>query len=176
MKHIALMRGINVGGNNKLPMKELARLFTEAGCRDIHTYIQSGNVVFDPAGRDLKKVAAHVEHGIRMEFGFDSPVVLRTEDEMLKAVADNPFPGDEEILSVVFLSGVPAPEAVAALDPARSPGDRFIVRGGEIYLHLPNGLGKSRLTNTWFDSKLKTVSTIRNWKTVLRLVEMAKTD
>jgi uncharacterized protein (DUF1697 family) len=172
MKHIALLRGINVGGNNKLPMKDLARFFTDAGCTDVHTFVQSGNVIFEPGKRELKKLAERIEHSISQEFGFRSPVLVRSAEELNRAVRANPLNEAEDALHLVFLADLPDPAAAQSLDPARSPGDRFIVQGREIYLHLPKGVAKTRLTNTWFDTKLRTTSTMRNWRTVLKLLEL----
>jgi uncharacterized protein (DUF1697 family) len=173
--YVALLRGVNVGGKNKLPMKELAELFTAAGCRDVQTYIQSGNVVFRAATGAAAKIPRLIAAGIFDRFGFKSPVVLRSSDEMQAVVAENPFLANlasDDGLHVMFLADVPAADAVTALDPGRSPGDTYLVRGREIYLHLPNGAGVSKLTNAYFDSKLATVSTGRNWRTVTKLLEM----
>ncbi len=171
MTHIALLRGINVGGKNMIPMKDLALLFTKAGCTDAQTYIQSGNVVFNAAAALAKKIPGIIDAKYHV------PTVMRTADEMKEAIKNNPFLKagiDEKFLHVFFLADVPLPQNVAALDPNRSPGDRFVVRGREIYIHVPNGMGHTKLANTWFDSKLKTVSTARNWRTCLTLYEMTQ--
>lgn len=176
MRHIALLRGINVGGKNKLPMKDLARLFNEAGCEDVQTLIQSGNVAFTASEAVRKRISDRIEHAIRAEFGFTSPVILRSAEELAAAVAANPFlaAGEpEDLLHMVFLADQPTPAAIAKLDPARSPADRLVVAGRDIYLQLPNGVSGSKFTNDWFDRNLATVSTIRNWRTVLKLQEMA---
>jgi len=168
---VALLRGVNVGGKNRLPMAPLAAMFEAAGCRNVRTYIQSGNVVFEAAPRGL---AARIEAAILKDFGFAAPVTLRTRGEFEAVVRGNPFlPGaDESHLYVGFLAGVPAPQAVKKLDPRRSPPDRFQVIGREVYLLLPNGVGRSKLTNAWFDRALETVCTIRNWRTVKQLLAM----
>jgi uncharacterized protein (DUF1697 family) len=173
--YVALLRGVNVGGKNKLPMKDLAELFVAAGCRDVRTYIQSGNVVFRTGTGVAAKISRVIAAGITDRFGFKSPVVLRSADEMKAVVAENPFlanGGSDDGLHVMFLADHPAADSVTALDPRRSPGDTFIVRGRDIYMHLPNGAGVSKLTNAYFDSKLATVSTGRNWRTVTTLLEM----
>ena len=169
---LALMRGINVGGKNKLPMKELAALFEEAGCADICTFIQSGNVIFTATKKVSDGLSKTVAARIAERYGYSTPVVLRTLEQMRSVVASNPFPGGDEHLHVMFLRDRPNPEQIAGLDPNRSAPDRFIVRGQEIYLHLPGGAGNSKLTNAWFDSKLATVSTGRNWRTVTKLLEL----
>jgi uncharacterized protein (DUF1697 family) len=175
-RSVALLRGINVGGKHSVPMKELAALFTKCGCSEVATYIQSGNVVF--CTRESSKLdAATIAARIEMNFGFPVPVILRTADEMEAVIRRNPFPKadpDKERLHVSFLLSEPTAAQIASLDPNRSPGDTFKVLGREIYLLLPNGAGNSKLTNAYFDSKLKTTSTARNWRTVLKLLEMAR--
>lgn len=175
--YVALLRGINVGGKNKLPMPDLAAIFTEAGCTDVRTYIQSGNVVFSVVPKSAKGVPNFVSRRITDRFGYRVPVVLRSADEFRQVATSNPFlksDADVDSLHVGFLADLPAPRDVAALDPNRSLGDSFKVRDREVYLHLPNGMAKSRLTNAYFDSKLTTTSTFRNWRTVLRLLEMTQ--
>lgn len=177
MKHAALLRGINVGGKNKLPMKDLAEIFAEAGCREVATYIQSGNVVFLATAAVLKKLAGAIEAKIGERFGYKVPVVIRSHEELSAVVRENPFlrAGEpESTLHVAFLAATPEASAIAKLDPDRSPPDRFAVMGKEVYLHLPNGAGNSKLTNAWMDAKLSTISTARNWNTVLKLVEMTR--
>jgi uncharacterized protein (DUF1697 family) len=174
--YIALLRGINVGGKNKLPMKELIEMFGVAGCRNAVHYIQSGNVVFQAEPRVAKQLAALIPAAVEKRFGHKPPVVLRTAEQLKTAISENPFlaqGASPDRLHVMFLDGVPDAAAVKMLDPDRSPPDRFIVIGQEVYLQLPNGGGNSKLTNAYFDSKLKTISTVRNWRTVLKLAEMA---
>lgn len=174
-RHVALLRGINVGGKNKLAMADLARIFTEAGCEDVRTLIQSGNVVFAASSKLAGRISAIVEREIAESFGLRVPVVLRSSDELREAVARNPFLKkgiDEDWLHVAFLAEAPDRSRAASLDPKRSPGDSFVLRGREIFLHLPNGVARSKLTNAYFDSKLATTSTIRNWRTVSKLLEM----
>ena len=177
MKHAALLRAINVSGRNKLPMKDLAAMFVAAGCRDVVTYIQSGNVVFSAPAAVLKKLPQTISQRIADDFGHKVPVVIRSHEQIAEVIRENPFlkAGElEKALHVVFLADLPGAEAVAKLDPQRSPPDRFIVTGPDIFLHLPNGGGQSKLTNAWIDSKLSTISTARNWNTVLKLCEMTK--
>jgi uncharacterized protein (DUF1697 family) len=174
MRYVALLRGINVGGNNLLPMKDLALMFATAGCTDVRTYIQSGNVIFQaPAG--APKIAETIAANIEKRFGFRVPMILRTSQQLRKIIRDNPFLAtatDQKVLYVYFLAHAPNAQVIAGLDPGRSAPDAFHVRGQEIYLHLPNGMGRSKLTNAYFDSKLSTTCTARNWATVLKLAEM----
>lgn len=174
--YIALLRGINVSGRNKLPMKELAGMFAAAGCTDVQTYIQSGNVVFNAEQRLADEIAPAMSDAIRDRFGYEIPVVIRSADELADIVAANPFGGagvDTKELHVAFLAERPGAASVAELDPQRSPPDRFELIGSEIFLHFPNGVARSKLTNAYFDRVLGTVSTVRNWRTTNKLLEMA---
>jgi len=173
--YAALLRGINVGGKNKLPMKDLCAMFVGLGCADVRNYIQSGNILFKSEPSLAANVPALIERAIADRFGLQVPVVLRSAEELREVGAHNPFlktGGNLEWLAVGFLAAPPDPTRVKALDPHRSPPDEFTVRGREIYLRCPNGLGQTKLNTNYFDSKLKTVSTFRNWNTVLRLIEM----
>jgi uncharacterized protein (DUF1697 family) len=171
-RQVALLRGINVGGKNKLPMKALAAIFVEAGCTAVQTYIQSGNVIFTaPARLD---VAARVSRAIKDQLAMQIPVVVRTAAQLSSAVAAYPFETDPpDPMAIMFLADEPSAAAIAGLDPQRSPPDRFQIIGREIHLHLPNGFARTKLTNDWFDRRLATVSTARNWRTVLKLQELA---
>jgi uncharacterized protein (DUF1697 family) len=176
VSYVALLRGINVGGKNKLPMKDLTAMFVEAGCRGVRTYIQSGNVIFEAAAGAAARLPGVIEKRIAGQFGYRTPVILRTANELREVVAGNPFlkaGAGPEMLHVMFLADRPAAGAITALDPQRSPPDEFIVQGREVYLRLLLGGGKSKLTNAYFDAKLSTVSTVRNWRTVTTLLEMA---
>ena len=174
---VALLRGINVGGKNLLPMTDLARLFEEAGCAGVRTYIQSGNVLFTASRAKAEKLPGLIASGISDRFGYRIPVLLRTVEELGETIRHNPFleaGAPENWLHVLFLTNQPDAGRVAALDPRRSPSDCFAVRGREIYLQFPNGVANTKLTNAYFDSRLATVSTGRNWRTVLKLLELAQ--
>jgi uncharacterized protein (DUF1697 family) len=178
--HVALLRGINVGGKNKLPMKDLAAMFEEVGCEDVRTYIQSGNVVFRASKQVAERVPERVSAAIKERFGHRVPLVLRTAEELRAVSKENPFlakakkDGDTSALHVMFLDEEPPKTRVEGLDPERSPGDTYEVHGREIYLHCPHGLARTKLTNDYFDRALKATSTVRNWNTVLRLLAMTE--
>lgn len=177
--HVALLRGINVGGRNKLSMGDLATIFTDAGCADVITYIQSGNVVFRADDKLVLLLPSLIADEIAARFGLRVPVVTRSAAEFDTVASSNPFldlESDFTKLHVVFLADRPTPAEIESLDPNRSPGDTFIVHGSEIFIHLPNGAARSKLTNAYFDSRLGTTSTARNWKTVLKLNELAGSD
>ena len=172
MTYLALLRGINVGGKNKLAMTALRDLFVAAGCDEVQTYIQSGNVIFRADPAVVASLPTDISTRIAAYCGYRVPVVVRTAEQLGDAIGANPFiaaGAAEETLHVLFLADRPSAHSIAALDPARSAPDAFIVRGQEIYLCLPNGAARTKLTNDYFDSKLATVSTGRNWRTVTTL-------
>ena len=173
-RYVALLRGVNVGGKNKLLMADLRDIFTGAGCAAVQTYIQSGNVVFEAAQDLAERVPEIVTRAIRRRFGYETAVVVRSSEELRQVVASNPFDtsGDPRFLHVAFLEDTPGAEAVSRLDPLRSPPDAFAVRGRNVHLHYPNGVARSKLTNEYLAAQLQTASTMRNWRTVLRLLEM----
>jgi uncharacterized protein (DUF1697 family) len=173
---VALLRGINVGGKNMLPMRDLVALFERAGCTDVRHYIQSGNVVFRAESSLAARIAQVVAAGIERGFRIRVPVVVRSGKELAAVARGNPFltaGGDPESCHVLFLADAPTKKQSAALDPGRSPPDSFVVKGREVYLSCPNGVARTKLTNAYFDSMLKTTSTGRNWRTVLKLTEMS---
>jgi len=174
-RHVALLRGINVGGKNKLPMKDLVSIFEAVGCADVQTYIQSGNVIFGANAPKAKGVAAAVSDAIAAKLSLRVPVIQRDAKAFGDVVTRHPLMkrgADPATLFVMFLADRPKAVDVKRLDPDRSPGDTFVVTGREIYVSCPNGAARSKLTNDYFDRALGTISTTRNWRTCLRLAEM----
>jgi uncharacterized protein (DUF1697 family) len=175
--YIALLRGVNVGGRNKLPMKRLAAIVEDVVGGSATTFIQSGNVVFEAARDRREELPDAIQRAILEEESIATPVVLRTLDELRSVVTGNPYIEagcDLKQLHVAFLAEEPAAARVATLDPQRSPPDEFTVRGREIYLRCPDGLARTKLTNAYFDSRLETTSTVRNWRTTVELVALAE--
>ncbi|MGI4790880.1 MAG: DUF1697 domain-containing protein [Janthinobacterium lividum] len=173
--YVALLRGINVGGKNKLPMKDLADICSEVGCCDVMTYIQSGNVIFQAEAGVAAGLPQKITAQITERFGYRIPVIIRTAAQIKAVLLNNLFLAQgvsEDTLHVMFLADLPSSDQVSALDPNRSTPDTFIVQGQEIYLHLPNGVADTKLINAYFDAKLATTCTSRNWKTVTKLLAM----
>lgn len=170
--YVALLRGINVGGKSKLPMSDLRDMFADAGCREVRTYIQSGNVIFQADRGVIDSLPDAISAEIAARFGYRVPVVTRTVEQMDDIIRHNPFiaqgvPEDE--LHILFLAERPSASKIDSLDRDRSPPDTFVVRGQEVFLRLPNGAGRTKLTNDYFERKLGTASTARNWRTVTKL-------
>lgn len=168
--YVALLRGVNVGGKNTVPMARLRATFESLGHGEVRTFIQSGNVVFT-ARRSVTPKS--LETAIAQEFGVATTVVLRTPGELEKVVKLNPFPkADPAQLHVGFMVKKPAAAAVAKLDGEPFEPEAFAVRGREIYFHLPNGMGRTKLPG-YIDRRLEVPTTVRNWKTVNKLVALA---
>jgi uncharacterized protein (DUF1697 family) len=157
-------------------MTVLAEMFRVEGATDVATFIQSGNVLFDAPKKLADTIGARIERRIEKEVSLRVPVMLRSGAELAGVAARNPFlkaGAETDALHVMFLADPPTAALARALDPARSPGDEFALVGRDLYLRLPNGAARTRLTNAYFDKALATVSTVRNWRTVLKLVELA---
>ena len=172
---VALLRGVNVGGARGLPMSALRGLFVNAGAVRVETLIQSGNVVFETRERGAAEIISGVGSAISREFGFDVPIVLRSARQWRALIDGNPYLQrgvDPKALHAGCLSALPEPARTIRLDPRRSSPDEFELRGETLYLCLPNGVARSKLTNAWFDSTLGVVCTIRNWATVTRLAQL----
>lgn len=170
---IALLRAINVGGRNRVPMASLRDVVSDEGFTDVTTYIQSGNVVFD-GDRNGTDAAAALEAAIVDFFGFEVRVLVRTPEDLADIVAANPYPSpgaDPTRVGVVFLAHRPAVEP--KVDAAAFSPDEFVLRDREIFLHCPNGFGKTKLTHTFLEKQFQVKATTRNWKTVNKLLELA---
>jgi uncharacterized protein (DUF1697 family) len=175
--YLALLRGINVGSTTKVPMKELRSLFEDLGHDNVQTYVRSGNVVFDSAASSQMRLASTLEDGIGGAFGFQVSVILRSQRELQRIAAGNPFLTEDikpVLLHVIFLADRVSAAAVKKLDPQRSPPDEFRVNGREIFLHFPNGSGRSKLNLGYFEEALGTRGTARNWNTVTKLFELMR--
>jgi uncharacterized protein (DUF1697 family) len=174
--YVALLRGINVGCHNKMPMRDLKQMFEQAGGVNVETFIQSGNVIFEADTKTAAALRKAVASAIERHAGFVAPVVLRSAERMRAIVDGNPYLADAEVdqLYVMSLVDIPAAAAVAALDRTRAHPDKFTVRGAEIYMRLVGGMARTKLTNAWFDHALRTVSTARNWRTITKLEEMVR--
>jgi uncharacterized protein (DUF1697 family) len=171
---IALLRGINIGGNNKLPMKELSALLMEMGLRDVQTYIQSGNVVFRCDQKDKTALAANITAAIMSQHGFAPHVLLLDTAELRKAVAGNPYPeaeADPKSLHLLFLADAPRHPDLKSLETIKTGSERFKLAGKVFYLHAPEGIGRSRLAPQ-AEKLLGVPASGRNWNTVCKLAEM----
>ena len=176
-KYISILRGINVGGNRKILMKELKVLFENLGFSEVETYIQSGNVIFKSEQNDTTAELEHtLQQAIAETFGFDVPVIVRTAREWAESVLNNRFwkeiDADIDRLHLTCLKEVPSPELLEKIKLFQFLPDRYEIIGEDVFIFCAAGYGTSKLTNPFFESKLKTPATTRNWKTVMKLNEM----
>src|SRR5262245_56498089 len=173
---IALLRGINVGGKHKLPMKDLKLLIEKNGCKDVQTYIQSGNVVFRSAVSDVAPLCRRITAAISKSHGFEPRVLILTRAELERAAAGNPFPEAHESptsLHLFFLADAPTKPDFASLESLKTQKERFSLKGKVFYLLTPDGFGISKVA-TRVEQSLGVAATARNWRTVTTLLEMAK--
>lgn len=176
--YISILRGINVSGHKPIKMDALKTLFESLNFKNVKTYIQSGNVIFKTKTtkpQDLeKKIAAQ----IKKEFDFDVPVMVKETNEFTTVFNKNPFLNKrkEDItkLHVTFLSQEPEEAGITKIKEGHYADDEFIIIGKAIYLFCPNGYGNTKLSNTFFENKLKVSATTRNWKTITELVHIAE--
>ena len=178
-KRIALLRGINVGGKRKILMADLKLLFNNIGFTNTQTYIQSGNVIFNALNKLTNiEIADKIEKGILSKYGFVVPVIVRTVAELEQTIKNNLFYQEEKIalnqLYLTFLKEKPLEENSLKVGLYNSPSDKFVIKGKDIFIFCEGKYHQSKLTNNFFESKLKISGTTRNWKTVLKLFELSK--
>jgi uncharacterized protein (DUF1697 family) len=178
--HVALLRGINVGGRNRVPMPELRALLTELGHTDVATYIQSGNAVFTSDEADTAKLADELEQAIAAQLGVTCGVVVITRDDLQQVIDDNPFPAEDnpKALHAVFrraeLTEAERAKVAEAAERAKAKGcqDEALIVGRTMFLHTPDGLGRSELSAQLARTAASKTGTARNWATVHKLRAM----
>jgi uncharacterized protein (DUF1697 family) len=174
-KYAVLLRAVNVGGNNKVPMARLRELADELGYTDIATYLQSGNLVVSAATKKASDVEAAVADSIRHDLGVDVAVMVRSRKDLAAVIAGNPFgdfADDPKRLLVNFLASQPAADKLAALDRDEFDPERFEFGDRCIYQWFPEGVGRSKMATAPWDRRLGVRGTGRNWRTVTTLLEM----
>lgn len=171
--YISLLRGINVSGQKKILMSDLKFLYEELGFSDIVTYIQSGNVIFKSSLKTTAtKLAKQIEDKIKENYGFDVPVIIRTQNDLQNIINKNPFKDNLiESLYVTFLSNQPNTNYIEKLENVNFLPDKFELIDKEIYLSVLS-YGNTKLSNSFFESKLKVTTTTRNLKTIMKLIEL----
>ena len=174
--YIALFRGVNVGGTNVLPMKDLVTLLENIGSQNVKTYIQSGNVVFQNQEENPSLLSNKIRVTLKKRHGLEPQVLLLTPEEIDRAIESNPFPEAEsepKTLHVHFLASMPKNPDLGALDSIKSDRERFALKDRVFYLHTPDSIGRSKLAAN-AEKLLGVALTARNWRTVCRVMAMAK--
>jgi uncharacterized protein (DUF1697 family) len=178
-KFIALLRGMNVGGQKQIKMSTLKLLFEELRFHNVETYIQSGNVIFSSKEKLPEKLEQKISSAIKRKFGFDVRVMVLTPEEIEYVLNNNPFikrKKESEKLYVTFLAKSPSDENINKLNAIDYSPEEYIIDGRYIYLFVPNGYGKAKLNNNFFESKLNASATTRNWKTVNKMFELSTSN
>lgn len=177
-KYIAILRGINVSGKNKIKMAELKLMFEQAGFKNVVTYIQSGNIIFEHKKYDVVILQKSIETEIKKTFDLDVPALVLEKKKLSEIFSNNPFltkrSEDINFLHATILENIPEKSFVSKIENFESGSDEFIVEKNVIYVFCPNGYGRTKLTNTFFENKFKTKATTRNWKTVTKLIELSE--
>jgi len=178
--YVCLLRGVNVGGHGRVAMSELRALCASLGLTDVRTYVQSGNVVFRAAAPDgAGRLSEAVAVAFQERFGFKAANLVLDAEEWRRIARANPFAGpdggDGQGLHVTFLLGPPPSRTEAEVRSAAGPvgNDEFSLGDGVVYVRCPDGYGRTRLSNTFFERILEVPATTRNWRTVLSLLELA---
>ncbi|WP_321346431.1 DUF1697 domain-containing protein [uncultured Draconibacterium sp.] len=175
--YVAILRGINVSGKNKIKMDALKSSLSSLGFEKLQTYIQSGNVVFRYQEKSTEELEELVSKKIQEDFGFDVTVLVLRAEQLGNIVSNNPFAGEEnkeaQFMHVTFLKENPSNVNEEKITAHVKGGEEFAIFDGVVFLYCPNGYGKTKLNNNFFESQLKVTATTRNWKTTLKLLEMA---
>lgn len=173
---IAILRGINVGGKRKILMADLKSMCEKLGLKNVKTYIQSGNLIFN-SDRQNSELENDLEKAITEKFGFDVPVVVRTEKQLEVSIKNNPFfdqDTDIKQLHLTFLKEKPNKENVDKTLTYNYEPDEFQINDKDIFIFCSGKYHESKLTNNFFEKQLKVGATTRNWKTVMKLSELIK--
>jgi uncharacterized protein (DUF1697 family) len=175
---LCMLRGINVGGHNRVKMDDLKVLFISLKLRDPQTYVQSGNIIFTTDERDLAKLTKILETAIHKEFGFQSDAILRSAKDLREVIANNPFGKRKDIhpgkLLVTFFSADPGEAARNQVRAIPCDPEEIFIDGREAYIYFPNGAGRSKLNWAVIPKTLKVQGTARNWNSVTKMLEIAE--
>ncbi len=174
-RYVALLRGVNVGGRGIVPMAELRALAEELGLREPRTYIQSGNLVFG-ADSEPAELESELERGIRTRFGVNTSVLVRTAADWARYLSSNPYPEESretpKLVMIALSKRPPAPAAAEEIERRGRGGERVALAAGTLWVHYPQGMGRSKLTPAILDRAAGSPVTTRNWSTVLKLGEL----
>ncbi len=176
--YIALLRGINVSGQKKIKMAELKESLETLSFSAVVTYIQSGNIVFKSVENSAESLENKIHKKILIDFGFEVPVLVKTHQELLDTIHNNPFQKDTSkdstLFYIVFLKEKPKAENIAKLETYDYSPEEYIIDNKIIYFYAANGAGNAKMNNNFFENKLKVKATSRNWRTTHKMVELSK--
>lgn len=174
--YISLLRGINVAGQKKIKMAELRLMYEKLGFESVRTYIQSGNVIFKTRKMALDRLEARIKSAIAETFGFDVPILVLQHETLQNMVDENPYKDrtvDPKFIYFTLLKNVPESERVQVVEAMNFPDEEFAISNRVVYLCVPNGYGRTKLSNNFFENKLKVQATTRNLKSIRKLLELS---
>ncbi|MDN3491203.1 DUF1697 domain-containing protein [Winogradskyella bathintestinalis] len=173
--YIAFLRGINVGGHKKVPMVELRNLLTQLGLKNVQSYIQSGNVIFQSSNKNLENLEKNIQKSILNHFGFEVHILIRTP-LVLESILNNcPFSEEKKTNSYfIILKQPPEATLIEAIAKQNFPNEEFIITENCVYIYYSLGAGKAKLGVNWFEKKLKVIATARNYKTMIKLQALSR--
>jgi len=177
--YISLLRGINVSGSKMIKMDQLKKLYHELQFTGIQTYIQSGNVIFKTGIKDIKSLENQISEAIKTQFGFEVPVLVLPKEKLLEILNNNPFLKNDSDMSVsglyvTLLQEAPSDEATEKIMALDFSPEKIVLQNQVLFLFLPKGYGNTKLNNNFFESRLKTSATTRNWKTLMAIASLAE--
>lgn len=175
---ISMLRGVNVGGHNKIKMDALRSLYLSLKLKNPQTLIQSGNVIFQTQDKDLTLLSKRIQDAIHRKFGFRPDVLLRTIAELRDVIANTPFPSSRNLdpskILIVFLADKPGAQSCTDLVEIRCDPEELHIRGRELYIYFPNGMARPKLAWPLIEKTLRVSGTGRNWSSVTKLLELAE--
>ncbi len=175
--YIALIRGINVGGHKRVPMAGLRALLSKEGLENVQTYIQSGNVIFQSSEENKEKLESKIHNAIKNQFGFEVPILIKTTEELQQIFDDCPFPEEKKINSYfTMLHDMPSEDLVKMASEKVYEGEEYQIIKGCIYFYYEKGYGQAKFNMSFFERKLKTTATARNYKTMVKLIAMSSVN
>lgn len=171
---VSFLKGINVGGHKKIKMEDLKKCFEDQQFFNVTTYIQSGNIVFNSKSSNTENITKQIKSGILSKFGFDVEVILRNSEELKKIIAAYPFPDTEGNRSfVTLLSHIPKEIPSEAIEKVKLPSESYVIIDKEVFFYCPEGYGKTKLSNDFWEKKLKVTATSRNLNTMKYLSDLS---
>jgi uncharacterized protein (DUF1697 family) len=171
--YISLLRGINLGTHKQIRMPALKSLYESLGLSSVKTYIQSGNVVFE-TDASASELAPEIEKAIEAQYGFLAETLVFPQEEWKELIKANPFPdAAPKALYLTLMAAAPKAELIEAIGEVKAGDDQYRIIGRAIYLYCPNGYGRTKLHNNFWERKLKVVATTRNWNSMMNLLALA---
>jgi uncharacterized protein (DUF1697 family) len=177
-KYISLLRGINISGQKLIKMPDLVDLYKSIGFQNIETYLQSGNVLFNSKSKEAKEISGIIEKEIKKKFGFDVSVLIKTRNDFKKIIKNNPYlkksNAETKMFYVTLLFDKPDKELLRKLSNQKTGNDEFFIYVDTVYINCPEGYGRTKVNNNFFEKKLNVTATTRNWNTVNMLLKLSE--